>query len=161
LAAVAAFFERAAMLTPEPTHRAGRLLPAAAAKRDAGDLEAALGLLGRIDAGMLDELGEARIDLLRAQIASEQRHGDDAGRLFLGAASRLARLDPELARETYLEALGGVMASDVQVVGGGVRKLGPACKSAHSGTRSEFWHPKRRSPPARARKPTRTSLAHS
>ena len=118
VAAVAAFLERAAALTPEPTHRARRLLAAAAAKRDAGDLEAALGLLGRIEAGTLDELGEARIDLLRAQIASEQRRGDDAGRLFLGAASRLERLDPELTRETYLEALGGAMASDAQVVGG-------------------------------------------
>jgi DNA-binding CsgD family transcriptional regulator len=118
VAAVAAFLERAAALTPEPTHRARRLLAAAAAKRDAGDLEAALGLLRRIEAGTFDELGEARIDLLRAQIASEQRRGDDAGRLFLGAASRLERLDPELARETYLEALGGAMASDVQVVGG-------------------------------------------
>ena len=118
VAAVAAFLERAAALTPEPTHRARRLLAAAAAKRDAGDLEAALGLLGRIEAGTLDELGEARIDLLRAQIASEQRRGDDAGRLFLAAASRLERLDPELARETYLEALGGAMASDAQVVGG-------------------------------------------
>ena len=118
VAAVAAFLERAAALTPEPTHRARRLLAAAAAKRDAGDLEAALGLLGRIEAGTLDELGEVRIDLLRAQIASEQRRGDDAGRLFLGAASRLERLDSELARETYLEALGGAMASDVQVVGG-------------------------------------------
>jgi DNA-binding CsgD family transcriptional regulator/tetratricopeptide (TPR) repeat protein len=118
VAAVAAFLERAAALTPEPTHRARRLLAAAAAKRDAGDLDAALGLLERIEAGTLDELGEVRIELLRAQIASEQRRGDDAGRLFLGAASRLERLDPELARETYLEALGGAMASDVQVVGG-------------------------------------------
>ena len=118
MAAVAAFLERAAALTPEPTHRARRLLAAAAAKRDAGDLDAALGLLERIEAGTLDELGEVRIDLLRAQIASEQRRSDDAGRLFLTAASRLERLDPELARETYLEALGGAMASDVQVVGG-------------------------------------------
>jgi len=118
VAAVAAFLERAAALTPEPAHRARRLLAAAAAKRDAGDLDGALGLLERIEAGTLDELGEVRIDLLRAQIASEQRRSDDAGRLFLGAASRLERLDPELARETYLEALGGAMASDVQVVGG-------------------------------------------
>jgi DNA-binding CsgD family transcriptional regulator len=48
----------------------------------------------------------------------EQRRADDAGRLFLSAASRLEPLDPELARETYLEALGGAMASDVDVVGG-------------------------------------------
>src|SRR6185436_10263063 len=92
LAAVAAFLERAAALTPEPMERARRLLAAAAAKRDAGDLDAALGLLGRVDAGTLDELGEARIDLLRAQIASQQRYADDAGRLFLAAASRLERL---------------------------------------------------------------------
>src|SRR3984893_19545060 len=118
LAAVAAFLERAAALTPEPTHRAHRLLAAAAAKRDAGDLEAALGLLVGIEAGVLDELGCARVDLLRAQIALEQRRGGGAGRLFLSAAKRLEPLDPELARETYLEALAGAMSSDVEVVGG-------------------------------------------
>ena len=118
LAAVAAFLERAAALTPKSKTRAQRLLAAAEAKRDAGDLEAALGLLAGIEASVLDELERARVDLLRAQIASEQRRGDDAGRLFMSAASRLEPLDPELARETYLEALGGAMASDVEVAGG-------------------------------------------
>ncbi len=94
LAAVAAFLERAAALTPEPTHRAQRLLAAAGAKRDAGDLEAALGLLVDVEAGVLDELGRARVDLLRAQIALEQRRGGDAGRLFLSAASRLEATRP-------------------------------------------------------------------
>src|SRR6195256_2243123 len=130
LAAVAAFLERAAALTPEPTHRAERLLAAAGAKRDAGDLEAALGLLVGVEAGVLDELGCARVELLRAQIALEQRRGDDAGRLFLSAASRLEPLDPGLARETYLEALAGAMASDVDVVGGapavGAARAAPA-----------------------------------
>jgi DNA-binding CsgD family transcriptional regulator len=118
LAAVAAFLERAAALTPESKHRARRLLAAADAKRNAGDLEAALGLLAGIEASLLDELERARVDLLRAQIASEQRRGDDAGHLFMSAASRLELLDPALARETYLEALGGAMASDVEVAGG-------------------------------------------
>jgi DNA-binding CsgD family transcriptional regulator len=117
-AAVAAFLERAAALTPNSTSRAQRLLAAAGAKRDAGDLEAALGLLAGVERGVLDELGRARVDLLRAQIALAQRRSDDAGRLFLAAASRLGPLDPELARETYLEVLGGVLASDVEVVGG-------------------------------------------
>ncbi|HEV2923785.1 MAG TPA: LuxR C-terminal-related transcriptional regulator [Solirubrobacteraceae bacterium] len=118
LAAVAAFLDRAAALTPEPALRAQRLLAAAGAKRDAGDLEAALGLLEGVEAGVLDELGCARVDLLGGQIASEQRRGGEAGRLFLSAASRLEPVDPELARETYLEALAGAMANDVEVVGG-------------------------------------------
>ncbi|HWX52196.1 MAG TPA: AAA family ATPase, partial [Solirubrobacteraceae bacterium] len=118
LAAVAAFLERSAALTPEPTRRVQRLLAAAGATRDAGALEAALGLLEGVEAGALDELGGARVDLLRAQIALDQRRGGDAGRLFLSAARRLEPVDPELARETYLEALAGAMSSDVEVVGG-------------------------------------------
>jgi DNA-binding CsgD family transcriptional regulator len=118
VAAVAAFLERAAALTPEPAHRAQRLLAAAGAKRDAGALEAALGLLAGVEAGPFDELGRARVDLLRGQIALEQRRGREAGRLFLSAAKSFEPLDPQLARETYLEALAGAMSSDVEVVGG-------------------------------------------
>jgi DNA-binding CsgD family transcriptional regulator len=129
LAAVAAFLERAAALTPESRHRAQRLLAAAGARRDAGDLEAALGLLAGVEDGELDERGRARVDLLRAQIALEQRRGSDAGRLFLSAARRLEPLDSELARGTYLEALAGAMASDVEVAGG-ARAVAAAARSA-------------------------------
>jgi DNA-binding CsgD family transcriptional regulator len=132
-AAVAAFLERAAALTPEPTHRAQRLLVAAGAMRDAGALEAALGLLVDVEAEVLDELGRARVDLLRGQIALEQRRGGDAGRLFLTAASRLEPIDPELARETYLDALAGAMASDVEVVGG-APAVAAAARAAPPGT---------------------------
>jgi DNA-binding CsgD family transcriptional regulator len=133
LAAVAAFLERAAALTPESAHRAERLLAAACARRDAGDLEAALGLLADVEIGVLDELGRARVDLLRAQIAMEQRRAGDAGPLFLNAASRLERFDPELSRETYLEALGGAMANDVEVVGG-ARAVAAAARAAPPGS---------------------------
>jgi DNA-binding CsgD family transcriptional regulator len=133
LAAVAAFLERAAELTPEPANRAQRLLAAAGAKRDAGALEAALGLLAGVEAGLLDELGRARVDLLRGQIASEQRRGGEAGSLFLSAAKRLAPLDTELARETYLEALAGAMSSDVEVVGG-APAVAKAARAAPTGT---------------------------
>jgi hypothetical protein len=51
LAAAAAFLHRAATLTLDPAGRARRLLDAARAKRDAGDLPAALELLSAIDAG--------------------------------------------------------------------------------------------------------------
>jgi DNA-binding CsgD family transcriptional regulator len=117
-AAVAAFLERAAGLTPESRRRSRRLLAAAGAKRDAGDLDGALGLLASVEADVLDGPGRARTELLRAQIALAQRRGDDAGRLFLGAARLLEPLDAELSRETYLDALGGALASDIQVIGG-------------------------------------------
>ncbi|MGP0034044.1 MAG: helix-turn-helix transcriptional regulator [Solirubrobacteraceae bacterium] len=132
LAAVAAFLMRAATLTPDSTRRAQRLLAAAAAKRDVGDLEGALELLMAIDASGLDELERARLDLLQAEIALEQRRSGDAGRLFLSAARRLEPLDAELARETYLEALGGVMANDVGVAGG-VPTIAAAARAAPSG----------------------------
>jgi DNA-binding CsgD family transcriptional regulator len=133
LAAVAAFLERAAALTPEPAHRAQRLLAAAGALRDAGALEAALGLLAGVEAGLLDELGRARIDLLRGQIALEQRRGGEAGHLFLSAAKRLEPLDLELAREAYLEALAGAMSSDVEVPGG-APAVAEAARAAPTGT---------------------------
>jgi DNA-binding CsgD family transcriptional regulator len=132
LAAVAAFLERAAALTPDPERRAQRALAAAAAERDAGDPEAALELLAGIEPSALDELERIRIDLLRAQIAQEQRRGGEAGPLFMSAAKRLEPLDPELARETYLEALGGVMTSDIDVAGG-VPAVAAAARTAPPG----------------------------
>jgi DNA-binding CsgD family transcriptional regulator len=133
LAAVAAFLERAAALTPEAAPRAQRLLAAAAAKRDAGALDAALGLLEGVEAGVLDELGYARVELLRGQIALEQRRAAEAGRLFLSAASLLEPLDLELARETYLEALAGAMSNDVEVLGG-APAVAEAARAAPSGS---------------------------
>src|SRR4051794_26848420 len=132
LAAAAAFLERAATLTPDPSRRAQRLLAAAGAKRNSGALEAALGLLEAAEAGPLDELGSARVELLRARIALEQLRGGDAGRLLVMAARRLESLDPELSRETYLDALGAAMVNDVEVPGG-ARAAAEAVRAAPSG----------------------------
>jgi DNA-binding CsgD family transcriptional regulator len=119
LAAAAAFLERAVALSSEPSRRAERALAAARAKFQAGALDDALALLETAESGAAgDGLLHAHAQLLRAQIALAQRRGSDAGSLFLSAASRLERLDPELARETYLAALGGAMMSDLEVVGG-------------------------------------------
>ena len=109
LAAAAAFLERAAMLTPEPDRRAQRLLAAARAKRDAGALDAALGLLVVVEAGPLDSLRSAQVEHLRGQIALQQRRVGDATRLLLSAARRLEPLNANLARETHLEALGAAL----------------------------------------------------
>jgi DNA-binding CsgD family transcriptional regulator len=118
VAAVAAFLARAAVLTPDSTRRAQRLVAAAGAARDGGDLAGSLELLVDVEIDLLDELGRARLQLLRGHIASEQRRGGEAGRLLVDAARRLEPLDGELARETYLEVLAGTMSSDIEVAGG-------------------------------------------
>jgi DNA-binding CsgD family transcriptional regulator len=105
LAAAAAFLERAALLTPDPGRRAGRLLAAAQAKRDAGAPDAALSLLAEPEAEPADELQAATMERLRGQIAFDQRRGTDAARLLLSAARRLESADAGLAREAHLESL--------------------------------------------------------
>jgi DNA-binding CsgD family transcriptional regulator len=132
LAAAAAFLERAATLTPEPSCRAQRLLAAARAKRDAGALDAALGLLVAVEAGPPDAMRTAEIEHLRGQIALEQRRGVDAGRLLVSAARRLEPLNGDLARETHLEALGAAMANDLEIPGG-VLEAAEAARAAPPG----------------------------
>ena len=133
LAAAAAFLERAATLTPEPGRRAQRLLAAAGAKRDAGALDASLGLLVAVEAGQLDPLQTAELERLRGQIAYDQRRVSDGARLLLSAARRLQPLDPALARETHLEALGAAMwAADLDCPGG-LREAAEAARAAPPG----------------------------
>jgi DNA-binding CsgD family transcriptional regulator len=105
MAAAAAFLERAALLTPDPAHRARRLLAAARAKRDAGAPDAASELLPGAKTGPLDALGTAEMERLRGQIASDQRRNSDAVQLLLSAARLFEPVSADLARETYLEAL--------------------------------------------------------
>src|SRR6266576_1301876 len=119
LAAAAAFLERSAQLTLEPARRAERLLAAVRAKRDAGDFEAALGLLVTLETAQLGSYSTAEAEHLRGQIALEQQRGSDAARLLLSAARRLTPLDAPLARETHLEALLAAMwAGDLDRPGG-------------------------------------------
>jgi DNA-binding CsgD family transcriptional regulator len=105
VAAAAAFLERAAELTPDPTRRGARALAAAQAKLEAGAPEAAQALVATAELTPLDELQRARLERLRAQIAFALRRGSDAPPLLLDASKRLVPLDPGLARETCLEAL--------------------------------------------------------
>jgi DNA-binding CsgD family transcriptional regulator len=116
-AAAAAFLQRAVALTGDPAHRAGRALEAAQANLGAGAFDVARRLLSIAQGGPLDELGRARIDLLRAEIVFAQRRGGDAPLLLLLAAKKLEPLDVRLARNTYLDAWGaalfaGHLASD-------------------------------------------------
>ena len=133
LAAAAAFLERAAMLTPEPARRAQRQLAAARAKRDAGALDAALGLLVAVEAGPRDALRTAEVQHLRGQIAFDQQRGGDAARLLLSAARRLEPLNADSARETHLEALGAAMWAGDLDSPGGVLEAAEAARAAPPG----------------------------
>lgn len=105
LSAAAALLERAASLTPDAARRADRTLAAARAKRDAGALDAALGLLSAAESEPPSELRSALAEQLRGKIAFDQGRGEDAAELLLSAAQRLEPFDPTLARDTHLEAL--------------------------------------------------------
>ena len=105
LAAAAAFLERAVMLTPDPARRAGRALAAANTKVQAGAFDSAQDLLAAAGAGPLSEFEQARVDLLRAQLAFVTNRGGDAPLLLVKAARRLEPVDAGLARATYLDAL--------------------------------------------------------
>ena len=105
IAAAAAFWARAVALTPDARERATRALTAAEAKYAAGDFLAAQALLVTAEVGPQSELGQARIQRMRAQIAFALRRGSDAPPLLLQAAQRLQDLDAELARRTYIEAM--------------------------------------------------------
>jgi DNA-binding CsgD family transcriptional regulator len=105
IAAAAAFLDVAVTFTEDPHERALRALGAAQAKFDAADFLAAESLLATADVGPLDELSQARLQRIRAQIAFDLRRGSDAPPLLLRAAKRLEPLDADLARVTHLEAM--------------------------------------------------------
>jgi len=104
LAAAAAFLERAVLLTVDPARRAERTLAAAQVSLRAGSFGPALELLTTAEAGPLDELQNARVDLLRGEIVFASGLSSDAALLLLKAAKRLEPLNLDLARETYLTA---------------------------------------------------------
>ena len=104
LAAAAASLQRAVALTGDPARRADRALAAAQASLGAGAFDVARRLLATAHAGPLDELGRARLDRLKAELAFAEQRGSDAPRLLLQAARKLETLDVRLSRDAYLDA---------------------------------------------------------
>ena len=131
LAAAAAFLRRAVALTGDPARRADRALAAAQASLGAGAFDVARGLLATAEAGPLDELGRARIDLLRAEIVFAQTRGSEAPRLLLHAAKTLEPLDVRLCRNTYLDAWGAALfAGHLASPGGSLLDVSRAAAAA-------------------------------
>jgi AAA ATPase domain len=142
IAATAAFLQRSAALTIDPTLRAERALAAAQASLEAGAFDAAVGVLDAAEAGPLAVFQRARLDLLRGRIASASSFGSAAAQL-LKAARQLERLDVDLARETYLEAWGTAMAAGELASAGTLREVSRAVRAApppaHEPYPSSFW----------------------
>jgi DNA-binding NarL/FixJ family response regulator len=137
LAAAAAFLQRSVALTQDPARRRDRALAAAQASLYAGAFDTAIGLLAAVEAGAVDELQRARVDLLRGQVASASA-GTEAPAQLLRAAKRLERLDVELARETYLDAWGAALfagplasAANLLDVSGAARSAPPPAQPPH------------------------------
>ena len=130
LAAAAAFLQRSVALTGDPARRTDRALAAARAGLHAGAFDMALGMLTTAEASPLDELQRARIDLLRAEAAYAQSRGNEAPSLVLSAAKALEPLDPNLARETYLDAWSAALFAGRLASGGGLQEVSREARSA-------------------------------
>ena len=137
LAAAAAFLERAVLLTIDPARRAERTLAAAQANLQAGAFGPALKLLATAEAGPLDELQSARVDLLRGEIVFASGLGSDAPPLLLKAAKRLEPLDAGPGPRDLPDRLAG----------------GPVRRAAGRRRRSARGLPRRPHPPVRPRRP--------
>ncbi|MGO9956978.1 MAG: helix-turn-helix transcriptional regulator [Solirubrobacteraceae bacterium] len=135
LAAAAAFLHRSVVLSGDPKRRVRRALAAAQASLHAGIFEGALELLALAEASTPDELQMAQVELLRGQIAFAASMGTAAPPLLLKAAQRLERLDPELARETYLDAWGAALFAGRLASAGSLLEVSRAATSAPRPTR--------------------------
>ena len=123
LAAAAAFLERATVLTVDSARRNERALAAASAKIKAGAFDAVRDLLGVAESGAPDDLQQARIDLMEAELALLTNRGSDAPSLLLKAAKRFEPIDADLSRATYLQALASGYFAGRLATGGGVLEV--------------------------------------
>ena len=120
----AAFLEQAAILSSDRTLRAERLLAAAEAKLVAGAPEAALTLLGRVEADRLADAQRALADRVKVMASASISPADDVARALRELGLRLASTDPAAAREAYRDALAAALAGGR--VGSGLVELAEA-----------------------------------
>jgi DNA-binding CsgD family transcriptional regulator len=109
LAAGAAFLDRAAALSLDPVRRTERTLAAAKAKYEAGSLQEALELIATVENNDADARQRALIELQKGQVTLAARRPNEASSMLLAAARALEPIDPQLARETYLETLNATL----------------------------------------------------
>ncbi|MFG1997231.1 LuxR C-terminal-related transcriptional regulator [Actinoplanes sp. NPDC048988] len=129
-AAAAALLDRSADLTPEATVRFERRLAAVRSHLRAGTFDTARALLAAAESEVPDDLGGARVALLRGQVASASDAGGDAPLQLLEAARRLERLDTPLSRRTYSDAWeAALFAGHLARAGGDLLEVSKAARS--------------------------------
>ncbi|MEU0791769.1 AAA family ATPase [Amycolatopsis sp. NPDC005961] len=106
MAAAAAFLHRSVALTVDPARRTDRMLSAAEASFQAGDVEDADRLLSAVGVYPLDALQRGQAAVLRGQVAFATLDGANATARTIEAARQLEPVAPQAARETYLTAWG-------------------------------------------------------
>ena len=106
-------------LTPDPPRRAGRALAAAQAKYEAGALDEALTLAANAEAGPLDDVQRAELDVLRARISFAADRGKRGAATAAHAPpSDFEPFDARRARaEIYLDALTAALFAGRLAVG--------------------------------------------
>ncbi|MEW2491412.1 AAA family ATPase [Streptomyces sp. NPDC048411] len=130
LAASAAFLRRAVLLSDDPVRRTERILAAAETSLQAGAFDTALDLLATTQAGALDKLQGARVDLLRAHVSLASASDGQAPSLLLEAARRLEPLDRDLARDTYMTAWMAAVFTDARTAGTDIGEILRAAQHA-------------------------------
>lgn len=131
LAAAAAFWERAAELSADPSLRTQRALAAARCKFQAGSPEKALRLLAVAESNGSEEPAASRAHLLRAQIAAATGHGQEVR--LIDAGRRLETVDTELARETYRDAFYAALLDGRLAPGDAVVEVAQAVRTLATG----------------------------
>ncbi|WP_328321296.1 AAA family ATPase [Kribbella sp. NBC_00382] len=119
LAAASAFLERAAQLTPDAADQGGRLLAAARLRMRLGAFPEARELLTHAERRPLEPAHQADARLQKALI---DLHVDRSPEATAALVSAAADLEPDKARETYLEAFSSAMFLDR--LPGRLRQLG-------------------------------------
>lgn len=135
-ASVTSLCTRAAELTPSPWDRARRLLDAAEAALTAGLPQRSAALLAEVDAALDlpvaevdDPVLRARAERVAAGLWSLTVPGDVAA-VHLRSAAALGSLDPDLARDTYAEALQAALISAQYTRGTTLAEVARALRAA-------------------------------
>jgi DNA-binding CsgD family transcriptional regulator len=131
IAGAGGYLQRAVALSVDAGRRTDRAIEAAQGKIRNGAFDTAVDLLSIAQNGRVTELQQARIDLVRAQLAHVTDRGGEVPLLLLRAARRMESVDPDLARETYLDAISAAaFAGRFAATGGGILDVAQAAAAA-------------------------------